>query len=157
MLPQPVFLPPTMFGEITMTKSRLLGAAAILAAAIATPAMAQPAMQEPGAYAQADPWASDYHYRYRSGFWPGDVAAGVVGGAIGAAGAIASAPFRDSYVDDSYAYYRGSVPYDDSYAYYDRRPVPQDDLRIAARRDLSRPGWTLVSVLGARPDRHGGR
>jgi|SRR5229473_7166408 len=120
MLPQPVFLPPTMFGEITMTKSRLLGAAAILAAAIATPAMAQPAMQEPGAYAQADPWASDYHYRYRSGFWPGDVAAGVVGGAIGAAGAIASAPFRDSYVDDSYAYYRGSVPYDD--AYYDRRP-----------------------------------
>src|SRR6266851_5133485 len=120
MLPQPVFLPPTMFGEITMTKARLLGAAAILAAAIATPAMAQEAMQAPGAYAQAHPWASDYHYRYRSGFWPGDVAAGVVGGAIGAAGAIASAPFRDSYVDDSYAYYRGSVPYDD--AYYDRRP-----------------------------------
>src|SRR5712671_1643499 len=106
-----------------MTKSRLLGAAAILAAAIATPAMAQQAMQAPGAYTQAHPWASEYHYRYgRSGFWPGDVAAGVVGGAIGAAGAIASAPFRDSYVDDSYAYYRGSVPYDDSYAYYDRRP-----------------------------------
>src|SRR5258707_4888328 len=94
-----------------MTKSRLLGAAAILAAAIAAPAMAQQAMQAPGAYAQAHPWASEYHYRYgRSGFWPGDVAAGVVGGAIGAAGAIASAPFRDSSVDDSYAYYGGNRP-----------------------------------------------
>ena len=39
--------------------------------------------------------------RYRSGFWPGDVAAGVVGGAVGTAGAIATAPFRR----DSYAYY----------------------------------------------------
>src|SRR5258708_13558562 len=106
-----------------MTKSRCLGAAAALAAAMAAPAMAQRAMEEPGAYAQAHPWASDYHYRYgRSGFWPGDVAAGVIGGAIGAAGAIASAPFRDSYVDDSYAYYPGSAPYDDPYAYYDPRP-----------------------------------
>jgi hypothetical protein len=107
----------------TMTKSKLLGAAAMLAAAIATPAMAQEAIQEPGAYAQAHPWASDYHYRHgRSGFWPGDVAAGVVGGAIGVAGAIASAPFRggDPYAYDSYAYYGGSAPYDDPYAYYDR-------------------------------------
>jgi hypothetical protein len=120
MLPQPVFLPQRCSEKSTMTKSRLLGAAAILAAAIATPAMAQQVIQEPGVYAQAHPWASDYHYRYRSGFWPGDVAAGVVGGAIGAAGAIASAPFRDSYVDDSYAYYGGSVPYDDPYAYYGR-------------------------------------
>jgi len=110
-----------------MTKSRLLGAAAILAAAVATPAMAQPAMQEPGAYAQAHPWANDYHYHYgRSGFWPGDVAAGVVGGAIGAAGAIATAPFRvgDPYAYDSDAYYGGSAPYYDSYAYYDR-PLPR--------------------------------
>ena len=43
-------------------------------------------------------------YRERSGFWPGDVAANVVGGALGtadaalgAAGAIATAPFRGSY------------------------------------------------------------
>src|SRR3979490_3269189 len=36
-----------------------------------------------------------------SGFWPADVAAGVVGGAVGTAAAIATAPFRD----DSYAYY----------------------------------------------------
>jgi hypothetical protein len=117
-----------MLGESTMTKARVLGAAAIVAAAIATPAMAQEGIQEPGAYAQAHPWASDYHYyRYGpSGFWPADVAAGVVGGAIGAAGAIASAPFRvsDPYYD-SYAYYGGSVPYDDSYAYYGRRPYPR--------------------------------
>ena len=52
--------------------------------------------------------------RHDSGFWPGDVAAGVVGGAIGTAGAIATAPFRG----DAYARYdngyRGG--YDDSYA-----------------------------------------
>jgi hypothetical protein len=44
----------------------------------------------------------------RTGFWPGDVAAGVVGGAIGTAGALATAPFRPS-VADSYAYY-GDTP-----------------------------------------------
>lgn len=104
-----------------MTKSGLLGAAAILAAVAATPALAQPAMQEPGAYAQHHPWSNDYNYRYgRSGFWPGDVAAGVVGGALATAGAIASAPFRGS---DSYAYYGGRAPYDDSYAYYGNRPA----------------------------------
>ncbi len=31
---------------------------------------------------------------YSSGFWPADVAAGVVGGAVNTAGAIATAPFR---------------------------------------------------------------
>ena len=41
-----------------MTKSRFLGAAAILAATIAAPAMAQQAMQEPGAYAHI------YNYRH---------------------------------------------------------------------------------------------
>jgi hypothetical protein len=46
--------------------------------------------------------------RHDSGFWPGDVAADVVGGAaatarvaVGTAGTIATAPFRN---DDSYAY-----------------------------------------------------
>ena len=104
-----------------MTKSGLLAAAAILAAVIATPAMAQQAMQEPGAYAQNHPWANDYNGRYgRSGFWPGDVAAGIVGGAIATADAIVSAPLRSS---DSYAYYGGRSPrYDDSYAYYGNRP-----------------------------------
>jgi hypothetical protein len=41
----------------------------------------------------------------RSGFWPADVAAGVVGGAIGTAGAIATAPFTP-FRGDSFAYYR---------------------------------------------------
>jgi hypothetical protein len=101
-----------------MIKLKLVSAAAILTAVAAMPAMAQPAMQEPGAYAQNHPWANDYDYNYRygrSGFWPGDVAAGVVGDAIGTAGAIATAPFRGS---DSYAYYGGG--YGDSYAYYGR-------------------------------------
>jgi hypothetical protein len=58
-----------------------------------------------------------------TGFWPGDVAAGVVGGAVGTAaaitddavgtaGAIATAPFRG----DSYAYYNGPMGYGQSYA-----------------------------------------
>jgi hypothetical protein len=102
-----------------MTRLSFLGAAALLATMVAAPVMAQEAMQEPGAYAQAHPWSNDYNYRYgRSGFWPGEVAADVVGGAIGTAGVIASAPFRNS---DSYAYYNGPAPSDDSYAY--RRPA----------------------------------
>jgi hypothetical protein len=110
-----------------MTKLKLLSAAALLAAATATPAMAQQAMQAPGAYVQYYPWATDrYDYRYgyrRSGFWPGDVAAGVVGGAVATAGAIATAPFRagDPYAYDSYAYYGRDS--DDTYAYYGDRPV----------------------------------
>src|SRR5260370_9851148 len=78
-----------------MTKSRLLGAAAMLAAMIVTPAMAQEAVQEPGAYRAAHPWANDYYDRHgRSGFWPGDVAADVIGGALATADAIVTAPFR---------------------------------------------------------------
>lgn len=89
-----------------MTKLKLLGAAALLAATVATPAMAQQ-------------WTNDYNYRHRSsGFWPGDVAAGVVGGAVGTAGAIATAPFRGR---DSYAYYGGPA-YDDSDGYVVQRP-----------------------------------
>ena len=103
-----------------MTKSAILGAAAMLAAVIATPALAQPAIQEPGAYLQHRPWANEYgYYRGPTGFWPGDVAAGVVGGAVATADAIVSAPFRGG---DSYAYY-GRPRYDDSYAYYGERPA----------------------------------
>jgi hypothetical protein len=47
-------------------------------------------------------WNDNRWDRRNSGFWPGDVAAGVVGGAVGTAGAIATAPFRGS---ESYAYY----------------------------------------------------
>ena len=89
-----------------MPKSKLLGAAAVLIVAMASPAMAQEAIQEPGVYTQTYPWAAG-----RSGFRPGDVAAGIVGGAIGTADAIATAPVR------------GGNSYDDSYAYYGDRPV----------------------------------
>jgi hypothetical protein len=92
-----------------MTSFKLLAATALLSATALSPALAQTAMQEPGAYAQDHPWANDYNYNYRygrSGFWPGDVAAGVVGGAIGTAGAIATAPFRGSAYDAN-AYYGG--------------------------------------------------
>ena len=104
-----------------MTKSGILGAAALLAAVIATPAMAQMATQEPGAFAQQRPWANQAGHHYgHSGFWPGNVAAGVVGGAVATAGAIASAPFRGS---DSFAYYGSSPRYDDSHAYYGGQPA----------------------------------
>lgn len=78
---------------------KLLTAAAVLSTAIAAPALAQ----DPAARAQYVRQQQDqvrvYHHR-DSGFWPADVAAGVVGGAIGTAGAIATAPFRN----DAYAY-----------------------------------------------------
>ena len=129
-----------------MTKLGLLGTAAILSSALAGPAMAQQAIDNPGRCAAAfpnancqnlgpgNPYTGNGHqrrvaYRHRadtngnderradSGFWPGDVAAGVVGGAIGTAdaaigtaGAIAAAPFRnDAYAyDNSGGYYNGS-------------------------------------------------
>ncbi len=98
-----------------MTKTSLLGAAAILAALTATPALAQQGMYQRGAYSQQHyGWAND---RERSGFWPGAVAGAVVGGAIGTAAAIASSPYRG----DSYAYYGNRPQYDDSYAYYGSR------------------------------------
>src|ERR1700716_4343083 len=77
---------------------KLLTAAAVLSTAIAAPAMAQ----DPAARA----WPvrhQDQVRVYHHGFWPADVAAGVVGGAIGTAGAIATAPFRG----DTYAYNDG--------------------------------------------------
>jgi len=81
---------------------KFLTAAAVVSTMIAAPALAQ----DPAARAQVVRQQQDqtrvYHQR-GSGFWPGDVAAGVVGGAIGTAGAIATAPFRD----DRYAYNDG--------------------------------------------------
>jgi hypothetical protein len=62
-----------------------------------------------------DSWNDNRWDRRDSGFWPGDVAAGVVGGAIGTAGAIAAAPFRG----DAYAYdngYSGNRGYNEGYA-----------------------------------------
>src|SRR4051812_1585485 len=102
---------------------KLLTATAVLIAAIASPAAAMgpharsEAVQQRQLEARAYQYGPSYHGPYYrgphtapvSGFWPGDVAAAVVGGAIGTAGAIATAPFRY----DAYAYndYPGPYPY----------------------------------------------
>jgi len=115
-----------------MQKLKLLAAAAVLSTTVASPVLAsdmiQPGdsyYQSPGAYHRYrgayadrsgyDSYRGPYRHSYRRyetvyetrepGFWPGDVAAGLVGGAIGTAGAIAggavdtagaiaTAPFR---------------------------------------------------------------
>jgi len=94
---------------------KLVTATAVLIAAIASPAVAM------GPHARSEQVQERQHqarvYQHRSyhgpytaavsGFWPGDVAAGIVGGAIGTAGAIATAPFRNN----AYAYDYGPRPY----------------------------------------------
>src|SRR3954453_5888861 len=92
-----------------MTKTKLFTTAAILAAVIATPAMAKKKVHHTmRAHTEAQ---YDTQYRNRgSGFWPADAAAGIVGGAVGTAGAIATAPFRGdryAYNDGYYQRYRG--------------------------------------------------
>src|SRR3954471_20772130 len=88
-------------------------AAAVLTTAIASPAVAMGPHARSEAVQNRQQQARTYQYgpqhygysgpNYRSGFWPGDVAAGIVGGAIGTAGAIATAPFRyDAYAYDGY-------------------------------------------------------
>ncbi len=49
----------------------------------------------------------------------------MIGGAIGTADAIVTAPFRGGYRYgyDAYDYYDGGRTYDDSYTYYQTRPV----------------------------------
>ena len=54
-------------------------------------------------------WRDSYN-RYDNDFWPGDVAAGVVGGAVGTAAAIATAPFAPTPIGgDNYARLNGFV------------------------------------------------
>ena len=89
---------------------KLLTAAAVLSTAFAAPALAQDAHGRSDAVRQYQ--TNDRAYHQYSGFWPGEVAAGVVGGAIGTAGAIATAPFRNdvyAYNNDGYGrrYYGG--------------------------------------------------
>jgi hypothetical protein len=102
-----------------MTRYGML-AVAIIASALATPALAQQVIYNPGYCAQfypnancqnrgpGSPYSSSYYQRQayqdrawrnsynrwedNSGFWPADAAAGVVGGAVGTAAAIATAP-----------------------------------------------------------------
>jgi hypothetical protein len=82
---------------------KLLTAAAVLSTAIAAPALAQDPHARSTVVRQQQDSARVY---YRDpGFWPADLAAGVVGGAIGTAGAIATAPFRnDVYAYNGYRY-----------------------------------------------------
>jgi opacity protein-like surface antigen len=90
-------------GEKPMTRFKLLTATAALAAMIASPVMAQQmAPDQPANHRVHRGYDQRDYDRRDSGFWPGQVAAGVVGGAIGAADAISTAPFRDSN-----AYYNG--------------------------------------------------
>jgi hypothetical protein len=87
---------------------KLLTAAAVLSTAIAAPALAQDPAPRAHAIRMQQDQARVYHRD--NGFWPADVAAGVVGGAIGTAGAIATAPFRGYAYNDSYygrRYYGG--------------------------------------------------
>ncbi len=92
-------------------RMKLLAAAAIATTAIAAPAFTSPALaMGPHARSEAVQQRQHetrmYHHYYREpGFWPGDVAAGVVGGAIGTAGAIVGAPFGYD------TYYGGPYPY----------------------------------------------
>ncbi|KRR09097.1 hypothetical protein CQ12_31340 [Bradyrhizobium jicamae] len=85
---------------------KFLTAAAVLTTVIAAPALAQD--RHGRSDSTRSPQTQQRMYHNHSGFWPGEVAAGVVGGAIGTAGAIATAPFRN----DVYAYNDG---------YYGRR------------------------------------
>ena len=111
----------------------------LFAAIAATPLMSVPAIaQDVPHRAAVTPHANDVtmtrHVRHTNrGFWPGEVAAGVVGGAIGTAGAIASAPFRA--FDNSYAYYDNNYPYSDNAGYPNNKEY---GYRIS-RNDLSGP------------------
>jgi hypothetical protein len=115
--------------EIEMYAKRIAAVAALTVAMVA-PAVAQPAPRSVSAqnrlqqervyrheriyrpayryeYLPADRYAYRPAYRYGTGFWPADVAAGIVGGAVGTAGAIAAAPFGAgpyAYYDAPYAY-----------------------------------------------------
>lgn len=122
----------------TMT---FLTAAAVAAGLMASPALAKDQTKHRAkikadtSMQMSDSGYRDSNYRdggYRTGmradtgFWPGDVAAGAVGGAVGiagaavnTAGAIATAPFRSW--DNSYAYYNGPADRYDSRDSYARR------------------------------------
>ena len=80
---------------------KLLTAAAVLSTAIAAPALAQDPHARSTVVRQQQDAGRTYYRHHNVG--PGEVAAGVVGGAIGTAGAIATAPFRN----DTYAYNNG--------------------------------------------------
>jgi opacity protein-like surface antigen len=144
-----------------MTRFKILGAAAILASALASPAMAQQAVDKgagnTGQFQRQDQRQVQRHVTYRhdrnrrdyerradrdSGFWPANAAAGVVGGAVATAGAIATAPFRGA---DAYAWDNGNNDYY-GYGYGGR-----DWKTYAGRNGLAcTPGTTVRGEDGRR-------
>jgi hypothetical protein len=153
-----------------MTRVKIL-AAVILASALASPAMAQQAVDQTGTktaqktsqYQRQDMRQGQRQVAYRpdrngrnsynrrdydrradrdNGFWPANAAAGIVGGAVATAGAIATAPFRGA---DAYAYDNG---YNDYYGYgYGGR----DWKTYAARNGLAcTPGTWIKGEDGRR-------
>lgn len=124
-----------------MHRLKILTAAAALLAA--TPAVAQGMGENIWG---PDPYADGYRYGYgydhgyynnhyrRNDFWPGQVAGDVVGGAIGTADAIATAPFRALNGNPSYAMgadasycaqrYRSYDPASGTFMGYDGRRHP---------------------------------
>jgi hypothetical protein len=91
-----------------MISTKILAAAAVLSALIATPVLAQD-MNVRRAPVHRNYDANAYDHQRDTNFWPAEVAAGIVGGAIGTAGALATAPFTgDGYgYQPDYRYSRG--------------------------------------------------
>jgi hypothetical protein len=117
---------------------KLLTAATVLTVALASPAFAMGPHARSEAVAHQQQRAQSYR---DGGFWPGEVAGSVVGGAIGAAGAIATAPFRN----DNYAYNDGYT-YDGGYnAYYGAGPYNYNNSGFVCR-----PGTTFIGEDGLR-------
>jgi hypothetical protein len=100
-----------------MMDFKKIAAAAALTVAIAAPAFAEPVARSASAQHRLQQ-EQMYRHAYGSygytGFWPGDVAAGIVGGAIGTAAALASAPFGAG----PYARYNGPYPGERYYPSY---------------------------------------
>ena len=102
-----------------MKRIGLIAMATVLAVSATSSAFAQQNVARPGWSPNNRPYVSDQQRQAEQrrlaqqgyGFWPGEVAAGVVGGALGAAGAIATAPFGGPY-----AYYDDRFGYDDRFA-----------------------------------------
>jgi hypothetical protein len=115
---------------------RLKIAIAAVTMLAATPVLAQEVEVYPGPGPSVRYYNDDGYYRnYRKDeFWPGQVAGDVVGGAIGTAGAIATAPFRALDGNSSYAMgpdmaycaqrYRSFDPASGTFMGYDGRRHP---------------------------------
>jgi hypothetical protein len=119
--------------ENPMHRLKILTAAAALL--IATPVVAQE-LRGPDPYANGGyGYDHGYYDNYqRNDFWPGRVAGDIVGGAIGTADAIATAPFRALNDNPSYAMgadasycaqrYRSYDPASGTFMGYDGRRHP---------------------------------